>query len=84
LQAVEALPEVSVNDEDLLQRVYQDAGGVHGLPEHLRDCLPRGKHDLERAENAAALGFARILPHLLTWLMDRNWPVCGPIATFLF
>ncbi len=39
-----------------------------------------------RADAAAALGFPTIgpiLPHLLTWLQDGNWPVSRPVERVL-
>ncbi len=78
--------EWHVDDDEILQRLYEDVGGVHGVPEHLRECLPRHKQDFARAKSATDLGLpevAPILPHLLTWLQDGNWPVSRPIAGFL-
>lgn len=52
----------------------------------IRDLLPRDKLDLERAEAIVALGYpavAPLLPDLMLWLQDSNWPVCDVIAPFL-
>jgi hypothetical protein len=48
--------------------------------------LPQSKHDTEKAEALIALGYpavAPIIPELLTWLQDRNWPVGRVLAPFL-
>jgi hypothetical protein len=52
----------------------------------VRELIPRNKHDLERARAAVALGYpavAPILPELLKWLQDMNWPVARVLAPFL-
>ena len=44
----------------------------------LRALIPRNKHDLRRARVLVALGYpavAPVLPELLEWLQDLNWPV---------
>jgi hypothetical protein len=48
--------------------------------------IPRDKFDLVTARAAAAAGYptvASILPELLEWLQDCNWPVSGVLAPFL-
>ena len=52
----------------------------------IRSLIPRHKHDLERAEAAIAAGHTQvkpILPKLLEWLQDMNWPVADVLAPFL-
>ncbi len=56
------------------------------LPAALRQALPEGKDDVTRAHAVAQLGYpavAPILPHLMRWLQDRNWPVAEIVAPFL-
>ncbi|HEV7892291.1 MAG TPA: DUF5071 domain-containing protein [Pyrinomonadaceae bacterium] len=56
------------------------------LPPELRQALPEDKSDTARAQEAARLGYPEvvpILPHLMRWLQDRNWPVAEVIAPFL-
>jgi hypothetical protein len=51
-----------------------------------RQLLPRDKHDLENARAVIALGYpavAPVLPDLLEWLRDCNWPVSRAIDDFL-
>jgi hypothetical protein len=51
-----------------------------------RELLPRDKHDLDHARAVAALGYPAVdpvLPDLLEWLQDCNWPVSRPIGDFL-
>ena len=48
--------------------------------------IPQHKSDIERARAAVAAGYptvAPILPQLLEWLQDCNWPVAHVLAPFL-
>lgn len=52
----------------------------------LSELLPKDKFDLERATALVSIGYptvAPILPELLEWIQDMNWPVARIIATFL-
>ncbi len=52
----------------------------------LSTCIPSDKFDEAAVERAAALGFPAInpiLPDLLTWLQDINWPVAPVVAELL-
>jgi hypothetical protein len=54
--------------------------------EALCQLIPQHKHDTERAEQVVALGYpaaAPILPELIKWLQDYNWPVAHVLAPFL-
>jgi hypothetical protein len=54
-----------------------------GTIQHL---IPKGKADLDRARAAVAAGYpavAPILPELMAWLKDYNWPVAHILAPFL-
>ncbi len=58
------------------------------MPEEaaLREMLPKHKFDTDRAEALVALGHPAvepILPELLAWLQDMNWPVARVIQPFL-
>ena len=49
-------------------------------------CIPKDKHDLQALERAKELGFPslnEVLPELLEWLQDGNWPVAQPTAALL-
>lgn len=51
-----------------------------------RICIPRNKHDLLAIEHAKGAGFPalnEVLPELLAWLEDANWPVALPTASVL-
>jgi hypothetical protein len=51
-----------------------------------RDLQPRNKGDMANAYAIVALGYpavAPVLPDLLEWLQDCNWPVSHPIGDFL-
>ncbi len=48
--------------------------------------LPRHKSDSEHTRAIVALGYpavAPVLPELLEWLQDCNWPISGSISIFL-
>lgn len=48
--------------------------------------LPRDKHDTARAEAIIQLGFPAVepvLPALLEWMQDMNWPVARILQPFL-
>jgi len=56
------------------------------LPSELHELLPKDKHDLDRAKALVSIGYptvAPILPDLLEWLQDGNWPVAHVIGPFL-
>jgi hypothetical protein len=51
-----------------------------------RRFVPRDKHDHSRAELAIAAGYPAVepvLPELLEWLQDMNWPVAQTLEPFL-
>jgi Domain of unknown function (DUF5071) len=59
---------------------------IEDLAPELRAALPREKADEARLERIRALGYPAIdpiLPHLMTWLQDMNWPIAGRVATLL-
>jgi len=52
----------------------------------IRTLIPQTKFDTERAEQAVAAGYPAvepILPELLEWIQDCNWPVARVLAPFL-
>ncbi|QDC10399.1 DUF5071 domain-containing protein [Oceanicola sp. D3] len=55
----------------------------------LSACIPRDKHDTDAVQRAAAAiraeprKIAPVLPELLEWLQDANWPVAKPLAACL-
>jgi hypothetical protein len=54
--------------------------------EDIRSLVSQHKSDIERAEAAIAAGYPAvgpILPELLMWLQDYNWPVAHTLAPFL-
>jgi len=53
---------------------------------NISDLVPKDKLDLATANAAVDVGYpavAPILPDLLTWLQDCNWPVAHVLAPFL-
>lgn len=62
--------------------------GDDDLPEiaYLQSLLPRSKTDCQAVDLIAELGFpevAPIVPELLEWLQDGNWPVAKRLAGWL-
>ncbi len=54
--------------------------------DHIRQLIPQGKADLERARAAVQAGYpavAPILSELTSWLKDCNWPVAHTLVPFL-
>lgn len=52
----------------------------------IRPLIPQNKFDTDRAEQAVAAGYPAvepILPELLEWIKDSNWPVARVLAPFL-
>lgn len=56
------------------------------MPDDIRSLIPQDKLDTDRAEQVVAAGYPAvepILPELLEWIQDCNWPVAQVIAPFL-
>jgi hypothetical protein len=56
------------------------------MQDDVRNLLPRDKFDTPRAEAIVAVGYpavAPVVPELLAWIQDGNWPVAQIIAPFL-
>ena len=52
----------------------------------LKNCIPKDKFDRAAVEAAAAIGFPAInpiLPELLEWVQDANWPVAQDLFPLL-
>jgi Domain of unknown function (DUF5071) len=50
------------------------------------DCVPKNKHDIAAVQRARAVGFPElnsVIPSLLEWMQDGNWPVAMEIAELL-
>lgn len=48
--------------------------------------VPKDKFDFKAVDHAKCIGFPTlnpILPKLLMWLQDLNWPVAGSVASLL-
>ncbi len=59
---------------------------VIALPDDPILFVPRDKHDHARAEAAIAAGYPAVepvLPQLLEWLQDMNWPVAQTLSPFI-
>jgi hypothetical protein len=52
----------------------------------IQDLIPKDKHDIQRAENLKNYSYSElkpIIPELLEWLQDLNWPVAKPVSEYL-
>jgi hypothetical protein len=48
--------------------------------------IPRDKHDIETALKLKQYSYHElkpIVPNLLEWIQDMNWPVAGPVSDYL-
>jgi Domain of unknown function (DUF5071) len=53
---------------------------------NLQELIPKGKHDMETARKLFEHSYSEvspIVPQLLEWLQDGNWPVARLVADFL-
>jgi len=51
-----------------------------------KDILPRNKQDYERVSRIKKLSereIAPLIPELMTWLQDMNWPIANDISQIL-
>jgi Domain of unknown function (DUF5071) len=56
------------------------------LRRELRKLLPHDKNDVDAVRRVVDVGYPTvepILPDLLKWIREPEWPVCKPIAVFL-
>jgi hypothetical protein len=56
------------------------------MHDDIRTLIPKDKFDTGRAEQVVAAGYPAIepiLPELLEWIQDCNWPVARILAPFL-
>jgi len=54
--------------------------------ENIRDLIPKNKGDLSTAEKLTNYSYEElkeIIPNLLEWLQDMNWPVAKPVSEYL-
>lgn len=52
----------------------------------IKNCIPKDKFDTSAVELASQIGFPEldpVLPDLLEWVQDANWPVAIPTAVLL-
>jgi len=52
----------------------------------IRELLPKDKSDVDTAARLMSYSYEEvkpIIPELLTWIQDMNWPVAGPVASYL-
>ena len=49
----------------------------------IKELLPRGKHDFERVDLLKKVerdALRPIIPELLKWLQDTNWPISAEVG----
>lgn len=54
--------------------------------ENIQDLIPKNKGDLSTAEKLKNYSYddlKEIIPNLLEWLQDLNWPVAKPVSEYL-
>lgn len=52
----------------------------------IRECLPRDKHDFEavrKLNQFSDVELKVIIPELMEWLQDGNWPISKPVEDLL-
>lgn len=55
-------------------------------PKNIEDLIPKDKGDFDAAEdlkNYSIRDLTPIIPKLLEWLQDMNWPIAGIVAEYL-
>ena len=53
---------------------------------NIKELIPKDKFDIDTAQRLQNFSFEEIkpiIPDLLKWLQDMNWPVSGKVADFL-
>jgi hypothetical protein len=74
-------------DMNMLSRIYESSRtSINDLPEELLEYLPTSKYDLDCIQRLSQLDPSQrniLLPQLLTWIQDINWPNAGEITPFL-
>ncbi|SMO93232.1 protein of unknown function [Chryseobacterium rhizoplanae] len=56
------------------------------MMKNIRDLIPKNKGDLSTAEKLTNYSYEElkeIIPNLLEWLQDMNWPVAKPVSEYL-
>ena len=76
-----------VENMNILHKIYHDSRtNIADLSDELLEYLPQDKHDPDRINRLSELDAKKLrplLPHLLTWIQDINWPNAGMIIPFL-
>ena len=52
----------------------------------MKQLIPKDKFDIKTAEKLIGYSYDQvqpIVPELLTWIQDMNWPVARPVADYL-
>ena len=52
----------------------------------IRELIPKDKFDIETADKLPNYTYEElkpIIPELLAWIQDMNWPVSGPVSKYL-
>ena len=77
-----------MEDFDILMQLYHDSRmGIKELLEDFLDYLSKSKYDFESIARLRLQEPARllpILPHLLAWIQDSNWPILNEMVGLSF
>lgn len=72
---------------NILNRIYETSRtSISDLPVELLEYLPKSKYDPECIERLRQLNpnsIKTLLPQLLIWIQDINWPNAGRVLPFL-
>jgi uncharacterized protein DUF5071 len=72
---------------DILSRMYETSRtNIRELPDELVSYLPTSKWDPDAIQRLSQLAPKKrniLLPQLLIWIQDMNWPNAGKIVPFL-
>lgn len=63
-----------------------NAAAFYNAAMNLTRCIPKNKYDFKAIERARLVGFPAlnpVIPELLAWLRDMNWPVAKPVSELL-
>jgi hypothetical protein len=72
---------------NILNRMYESSRiSISDLPVELLEYLPESKYDPECIQRLSQLNpnsLKKLLPQLLIWIQDINWPNAGKVLPFL-
>lgn len=78
---------ISENQKQSIENCKNAAREWHKKELKIKSLIPKNKDDFQTVERLKNYSFSEIqsiIPDLLEWLQDMNWPISKPIADFLF